>query len=141
MVTRPPSWFCDRESMVPRCSMIPVNIGTENSISTGKFDSRRAMRWTARNGCPTSFAIHVLEISLDGHIGPELLDAQVWQRRLAGSGHVRERHADLAGKFRGVEERKFMDHASGKSGAVQRRPCFEQHAQNFSLAELSEHGV
>src|SRR6266478_1548020 len=132
MVTRPPSLFCDRESMVPRCSMIPVNIGTENSISTRKFDTRRPMRWTARNGCPTSFAIHVLEISLDHHIRPELLDAQVWQRWLAESGHVRERHADLTGEFRGVEERKFMDNASGKSGTVQRGACFEQHAQNFS---------
>src|SRR6266404_5510381 len=134
MVTRPPSPFCDRESMVPRCSMIPVNIELENTISQAK--SQRAARIAGLH-----LAVHVPQISLDRHIRPELLDAQVWQRWLAGSGHVRERHADLTGEFRGVEERKFMDNASGKSGAVQRGACFEQHAQNFPLAELSEHGV
>src|SRR6266849_3199626 len=158
MVTRPPSLFCDRASIMPRCSMIPVNIcDIEDSILLQKCESLTpdSQKWLSHSDSCTvkavarlphskaclDFAVHVLQISLDRHIRPELLHAQVWQRRLSGSGHVREWHPDLAGEFRGVEERKFMDQASRKSGAVQRGACFEQHAQNFSLAELGEHGV
>src|SRR5260370_22074462 len=76
MVTRPTSLCSERDSIVPRCSMIPVNMDTENSISRAK-----AQR-TARNGCPTvSFAIDVLKIGFDRNVGAELLRARVAQRR------------------------------------------------------------
>src|SRR5260370_19084597 len=78
MVTRPPSpSLCsERDSIVPRCSIIPVNIRIENSTAHAK--SQR----TAGNGCPAvSFAIVVLKIGFDRNAGAELLRAHVAPNR------------------------------------------------------------
>src|SRR6266849_11095145 len=95
MVTRPPSLCSERDSIVPRCSMITVNIRIENSTAHAK--SQR----TARNGCPTvSFAIDVLKIGFDRNVGAELLRAHVAQRREHEFGSDREGNAIIAGDNR-----------------------------------------
>src|SRR5712664_124256 len=131
MVTRPPSLCSERDSIVPRCSMIPVNMDTENSISRAK-----AQR-TARNGCPTvSFAIDVLKIGFDRNVGAELLRARVAQRRELEFGSDGEGNAIVAGDFRRIEQRQFVHDAGAESSAIERRTGFEEDAENVASAQF-----
>src|SRR6266478_996557 len=97
MVTRPPSFCSGKDSTVPRCSMIPVNI--EISRIASRIENARSSRRTASiwsvagrqarlphsKGAARSvlhLAVNVLEIGLDRYVLAELLNAQVRQWRL-----------------------------------------------------------
>src|ERR1700738_3575732 len=119
MVTRPPSFPSERDSIVPRCSIIPVNIDTENSISCARLDNVPVRR-TARIGChpfiavTLLFTIDVLEVGFDRYVGAELLEANIGQWCLPRTWHVGERNACFAGKFRSVKEHHLVHQAGGK---------------------------
>src|ERR1700675_3925024 len=101
----PPSPCRSSDSIVPRCSMIRVNI---------------------------------VKVSFDGQVRAELREAQILQiglRKLRSGG---ERHARVAGDFWRVEEHQLVDDLRGESRAVQRRTCFQQHAEDVAAAKLRE---
>src|SRR5271165_7014449 len=101
MLMRPPalgpSERASSVSMVPRCSIIPVNI---------------------------------LQVSFDREVRAELLDADIFQRRMREFWSNGKRHAIVPGDFRGVEQNQFVDHAGAERLTVQRWPAFEEHAEN-----------
>src|SRR6266851_5224483 len=132
MVMRPPSLCSEKDSRLPRCSMIPVNISLRIAFCIENATGRRR---TAGIACPTVLlAVDVLEVGLDGDVGAELLDADARQGRLSRCEHVRERNACLAAEFWGVEELEFLHQTGGKRGAVQCGAGFEQDARDFALA-------
>ena len=102
------------------------------------------MKW-AKSGSQTAAVLHrtinVLQISLYAYVGSELLDAKIWKRPAGEGRHVRKRNANVAGKFRSIEEHQFVHQARGKRGAVQRRTGFEKHAQGFAAAEFRKHAL
>src|ERR1700719_2403095 len=133
MVTRPPSSCSASESMVPKCSMIPVNIAMSRIASR---PIRCGVRRTCHRFCgrgsaqsvaivsvdecayapkavarlphfklqPLHLAVDVLQADFDCYVGAELLHADIWQRRWTWHVHVRERDSCFAGKFRRVEK-------------------------------------
>src|ERR1700719_3284469 len=100
MVTRPPSFCTESDSMVPTYSMIPVNIEISRiALWRGNATAQESGQTPASH-----VAVNVLQISLDGYVGAELLDACIGQWRLRWQWHVGERYVCLSGKFWRIEE-------------------------------------
>src|SRR5579864_5548529 len=125
MVTRPPSSRSASDSIVPKCSIIPVNIaisritsclvrcgvrrtcrricgrGLVQPVAVGSvFELAYTEKAVARCCTPTEalpLAINVFEVGYDGYVRAELLDADIWQRCWARDWHVREWNACFAG--------------------------------------------
>ena len=47
----------------------------------------------------------------------------------------------MSRQYRGIKENKFANNASGERGAIEPRPSFQQHAQNFPLAQFFQNCV
>src|ERR1700688_1646164 len=128
MVTRPPSSCSASESIVPKCSMIPVNIaisriafrpvrcgvrrtcrrfcgrGSAQSVAIASVDEcayapKAVARLPHSKLKPLHLAVNVLEVGFDRYVGAELLHADIWQRRWTWNWHVREGNSCFAGKF------------------------------------------
>src|SRR5712691_5931267 len=68
------------------------------------------------------------------------MDLNILKRRVRQFGSKGKWYAGVTGDFGGIEKNKFVDDASGESGAVEQRAGFHRDAQNLAAAEFGEHG-
>src|SRR5579872_3672296 len=95
-----------------------------------------------RRGCRTpNLAVSLPQVSFDSDVGAEREGADFLQRRELEVRRDGEGDPCFAGKFRRVEEEKFVDDSCGEGGAIERRPGFEKDAEDFAAAKLNENGV
>src|SRR5579872_1006036 len=147
MVTRPPAPVSVSDSIVPKCSMMTVNMleSYRKRRGTGRHTDR-AQRSCKRDAGPVSvknemresLAIRIAKIALDAKIGTILVQAQALQRKIRSCGEMSERDAGVAREFWREEERNLVYKIARERDTVERGAGFKKDADDFASREFGD---